>query len=520
MTPVSMDYVIGCDVGSQSTKALLLGLDGAIAGEASAGYSIDYPQPVWAEQPVERWTQAFEQAIHQLLAQTGVNARQVRALGLASQVEGVVPIDAAGEPLRPAIIWMDRRAEAQCRRLRARVGDQAVFDLTGLNIDPSHVAPKMQWIADNQPELFARTARLLLPGAYMAYYLTGNFGLDYSNASSTLLLDIRRRDWSPVMCAHFGVDRGLLPPVLPATAPLGQLRPALAATLGLSPATLVVVGSGDEHAACLGAGVVAAGLIGDIAGTSEPVCAAAAAPALDPDRIIETHCHADPALWLLENPGFVSGANYRWLRDHFAPEELAAAAAGGANAYARLDALAASVGPGTEGLVFLPCMMGTTTPTWNEAARGTFFGLTLAHTRAHFTRAVLEGSAYAVRDITDQLQRIGIPAHELRVMGGGAHSALWNQIKADVTGLPVAVPATSETTALGAALLALVGSRACASLGEACPLVVRLAARYEPNASARAAYDDGYALYRSVYFSLLPAFEKAAELRARHNTAA
>src|SRR5688500_13195444 len=252
-----MHYVIGCDVGSQSTKALLMGLDGTLAGEAAVGYGIDYPQPVWAEQPVERWTQAFEQAIRKLLAQTGVSAGQVRALGLASQVEGVVPIDRDGLPLRSAIIWMDRRADAQCQRLRDTAGDQAVFELTGLNIDPSHVAPKMQWIADHQPELFARTAHLLLPGAYMAYYLTGQLGLDYSNASSTLLLDIRRRDWSPVMCAHFGLDPALLPPVLPATAPLGTLRPALAAALGLNPDTLVVVGSGDEHAACLGAGVVA-----------------------------------------------------------------------------------------------------------------------------------------------------------------------------------------------------------------------------------------------------------------------
>ena len=513
MTPRAMDYVIGCDVGSQSTKALLLALDGTLAGEAVVGYDIDYPQPVWAEQPVERWTEAFERAIRKLLAETGVRGHQVRALGLASQVEGVVPIDADGHALRSAIIWMDRRADAQCQRLREAVGEQSVFDITGLNIDPSHVAPKMQWIADNQPALFARTRRLLLPGAYMAYYLTGNFGIDYSNASSTLLLDIRRRDWSPEMCAHFGLDPALLPPVRPATAPLGTLRPALAETLGLSRDTRVVVGSGDEHAACLGAGVVAAGLIGDIAGTSEPVCAAAAGPAFDPDHLIETHCHADPDLWLLENPGFVSGANYRWLRDHFAPDEVRAGAAGGVSAYERMDALAAGTAAGAEGLIFLPCLMGTTTPTWNEAARGTFFGFTLAHTRAHFTRAVLEGSAYGVRDITDQLQKIGVPAHELRDRGGGAHSQLWNQIKADVTGLPVAVPATTETTAVGAALLALVGSGACASLAEACPRVVVVKERYEPDRSKRAAYDEAYGLYREVYFGLAGAFERAAGRR-------
>ena len=501
-----MDYVIGCDVGSQSTKVLLLSLDGQIVGEAAADYSIDYPQPVWAEQPVERWTTALERSLRQLLAESGVGAGRIRALGLASQVEGVVPVDAAGQPLRPAIIWMDRRAEPQCQRVRQAVGDETVFDLTGLNLDPSHVAPKMRWIADNEPELFARAACLHLPGSYLGFYLTGETAVDYSIASATLLLDIRTRAWSSAMCGHFGIDAALLPRLRPATSPLGRLRANIAEAVGLSADTMIVVGSGDEHAACLGAGVISAGLIGDIAGTSEPVCAAVAAPAFDPTHLVETHCHADPDLWLLENPGFVSGANYRWLRDQFGGEELRAAAAGGASAYARLDALAADIQPGAEGLIFLPSLMGATSPTWNEAARGAFSGFTLAHTRAHFTRAVLEGSAYAVRAITDQMQAIGLGAREMRVMGGGARSALWNQIKADVTGLPIGVPEATETTALGAALLALVGCGEYATLAEACPRVVRLPRRYEPRQSAQAAYAEAYGLFRRVYASLETVF--------------
>ncbi|MEP7357316.1 MAG: FGGY family carbohydrate kinase [Anaerolineales bacterium] len=499
-----MDYVIGCDVGSQSTKVLLLTLEGQVAGEAAAGYTIDYPQPVWAEQPVARWTDAFQQATRQLLAETGVAPGRIRALGLASQVEGVVPVNAGGQALRPAIIWMDRRAEAQCQRVREAAGEAAVFDLTGLNLDPSHVAPKMRWIADHEPKLFARTARLHMPGSYMGLYLTGETAVDYSIASATLLLDIRAREWSSFMCAQFDLDIGLLPPLRPATAPLGRLRASVAEAVGLRPDTLVVTGSGDEHAACLGAGVVGAGLIGDIAGTSEPVCAAVAAPAFDPTRLVETHCHADPALWLLENPGFVSGANYRWLRDQFGADETRAGAAGGPSAYARLDALAEAVPPGAEGLIFLPSLMGATSPTWNEAARGAFAGFTLAHTRAHFTRAVLEGSAYAVRAITDQLQSLGLAPREMRVMGGGAKSALWNQIKADVTGLPVGVPQATETTALGAALLALVGCGAYASLAKACPRVVKIQQHFEPRPQTQAAYADAYGRFRRVYSALEP----------------
>jgi xylulokinase len=309
------------------------------------------------------------------------------------------------------------------------------------------------------------------------------------------------------MCAHFGIEARLLPPVRPATDCLGHLRPAAAEALGLRPDTPVMVGSGDEHAACLGAGVVRPGLAGDIVGTAEPVCAASAAPAFDSAGLVETHCHAHPDLWLLENPGFVSGGNYRWYRDHFGGEHSTAE-----GAYARLDAGAAQIPAGSDGLIFLPCTMGATTPAWREDARGAFFGFTLAHTRDHFARAILEGSAYAVRDLTDRMQEIGLELEELRVMGGGARSALWNQIKADVTGLPVAVPHTTETTALGAALLALKGIGAYASLEEACGQAVLIRARFEPRPEAQARYAEAYALYRQVFFALEPAFERAARL--------
>jgi len=506
-----MNYVIGCDIGSQSTKAVLVSFDGVLIGEASENYPIDYPHQLWAEQPVGRWIEALTTAIRRLLSETGVQSDHVHALSIAAQVDGVVPMDASGQPLHPALIWMDRRASAQCDSVRQMMGDAATFALTGLNLDATHVAPKIRWLVENHPGVDERAAYFLLPGSYVAHYLTGELAVDYSNASSTLLMDVRAKDWSPEMCRQFGIDVSRLAPICPATALLGTLRPPIADALGLSSKTAVVVGGGDEHAACLGAGVVCPGLVGDIAGTAEPVCAASPQPAFDPTRLIETHCHADPDLWLLENPGFVSGGNLRWYRDHFSPLEVRAAASQNANsAYSLLDAGASLVPPGAEGLIFLPCLMGAVTPTWNESARGTFFGFTLAHTRDHFTRAVLEGSAYAVRDITDQMRAIGLDLKELRVMGGGAKSRLWNQIKADVTGLPVAVPQITETTALGAALLALVGVGAYATLAEASERLVRIVERFEPQPSAQAIYNESYRLYRQAYFALLPVFEKAA----------
>lgn len=498
-----MDCVIGCDVGSQGTKALLLSITGELLGESYEAYHMDHPHPLWAEQPVERWSRALTLAIRRLVSETGVPPKNIRALSLATQVDGLVPIDSSGQPLRPAIIWMDRRAGAQCEPARKSLGDEQIFQLTGLNLDAYHVAPKIRWLAEHQPEIYAQAAYFLLPGSYLAYYLTGELAVDFSNASSTLLLDVRTKTWSAPMGEAFNIDLKSLAPLNAATTTLGKLRPDIADKLGLNADTLLMVGCGDEHAACLGAGVTRPGIVGDIAGTAEPVCAASPELVFDNTRLVETHCHADPDLWLLENPGFVSGGNLRWFRDQFAKGET----------YAALDSEAARIHPGSEGLTLLPSLMGALAPTWNESARGTFAGFTLAHTRAHFFRALLEGSAHAVRDILTQMQMAGMELNELRVMGGGAKSRLWNQIKADVTGLQVTVPQILETTALGAAFLALVGIGAFATLSEASEHIVKIRERIEPQPSAQSMYADSYARYRQTYFALLPVFEQAASQR-------
>jgi xylulokinase len=497
-----MDCVIGCDVGSQGTKALLLSITGELLGESYEAYHMDHPHPLWAEQPVERWSNALTLAIRRLISESGVLPKNIRALSLATQVDGMVPIDSSNQPLRPAIIWMDRRASAQCEPARQSLGDEQIFQLTGLNLDAYHVAPKIRWLAEHQTDIYDRAAYFLLPGSYLAYYLTGELAVDYSNASSTLLMDVRTKTWSAPMGEAFNIDLKRLAPLQAATATLGKLRPNIADALGLSAGTLVMVGCGDEHAACLGAGVTRPGIVGDILGTAEPVCAASPELVFDTTRLVETHCHADPDLWLLENPGFVSGGNLRWFRDQFAKGET----------YAALDSEATYIPPGAQELTFLPSLMGALAPTWNESARGTFAGFTLAHTRAHFFRALLEGSAYAVRDILTQMQMAGMELRELRVMGGGAKSRFWNQIKADVTGLQVTVPEILETTALGAAFLALVGIGAFASLSEASEHIVKIRERIDPQPSAQSIYAESYARYRQTYFALLPVFEHAAKM--------
>jgi xylulokinase len=459
---------------------------------------------------VDRWTEAMCTAVRNLLQCTGVSADQIRALGLDAQVDGVVPLDAAGNPLRPALIWMDRRAVDQCKDIAKVCNPARIFEITGLNLDASHVAPKILWLADNEPDIYQKAAHFLLAGSYAAYFLTGEMAVDYSNASSTMLMDIHTKDWSAEICNSLGIEVERLAPILSSLTEIGPLRGEIAEKMGLKPSTRVILGSGDEHAACLGAGVVRPGLVCDIAGTAEPVCVSSTNVVFDPTGLVETHCHADPELWLLENPGFASGANYRWFRDEFSEPEIQTASSQGQSPYELLNELAAKAPPGSDGMIFLPCLMGALAPTWNASARGTYFGFTLAHTRAHFVRALLEGSAYAVRDITDQMQNIGLSLKQIRVVGGGAQSHLWRQIKADVTGLPVALPQTTETTALGAGMLAMVGIGLSSSLEEAAGQTVQIIDVLEPDPHSQSRYEEYYQLYRSTYNALLPVFDQLA----------
>lgn len=507
-----MDYVIGCDIGSQSLKTILISVEGKICGESSAVYPIEYPRPTWAQQSPAAWIDALTQSVRSLMAHRDVSPQQIVALSLDAQVDGVVAMDQSGKPLYPAIIWMDRRAVAQCEAIGRKISRETAFQITGLNLDPSHVAPKIRWLADHEPRLFGETTHLLLPGSYVAYSLTGELGVDYSNASSTLLMDVRTRAWSQQMCEVFEIPMDLLPPIYPATHVLGTLCREAAERLGLATSTKVILGSGDEHAACLGAGVTRSGLVCDIAGTAEPVCASSPNALFDDSGLVKTHCHADPELWLLENPGFVSGANYRWFRDQFSIQEMTRAAQEQVAAYSLLDSAAETIPPGSDGLIMLPCLMGALAPTWNALARGTFMGFTLAHRREHFCRAILEASAYAIRDITDQMLRMGLPLQEIRAVGGGARSALWRQIKADVTGLPVSITDTIETTVLGAGILALTGSGLIDSLDEAVSLTARVIETRDPHPETHKIYEEYYQLYRATYFSLLPVFEQAAKI--------
>jgi xylulokinase len=434
----------------------------------------------------------------------------VKAISFASQLDGMVACDGNGKPLRAAMIWMDRRAEPQAAALAKRISPEDFYHHVGANLDSSHAVFKALWIRDHEPEVFASAAKLMPPGSYVLYEAAGIVAVDHSNASSLALLDPRTRSWSEPILDAVGIPSGMLPELAPGTQSVGHVTASFAASTGLSSNTAVVVGCGDEMAATLGAGVFAPGEVCDVVGTAEPVCAVSAEPREDPTMLVECHPHADPDAWLLENPGFVSGGNLRWWRDEFCAVESQAEARGGGDAYDAITGAAGAVPPGAEGLIFLPCMQGAMAPEWNGAARGVFYGLSLAHTKAHLTRAVLEGSAFALRDILEAMRNAGLETRRLTIVGGGAKGPLWRQIKADVTGLPVRVPLSTETTATGAAMLAAVGAGLYGSVPAAVEAFVAYQPdEHQPDPERREIYDDAYRRYREVYFALKPVFERA-----------
>jgi xylulokinase len=500
-------YVLGCDVGSQGTNVALYGANGALVSSSYRPYDLAFPNPGWAEQDPDLWVEAVEAGVAAVLAEVPEGPSAVRGLSFGSQLDGMVLCDGAGAALRPALIWMDRRAEAQATALSERMAPDEFYRRVGANLDSSHAVFKAIWVRDEEPEVFARAKHVMPPGSYVLWKMSGVLAVDYSNASSLALLDPRTRTWSDEVLDATGIDRAMLPELGAGTQPVGTVTAAFAEATGLAPDTVVAIGCGDEMAATLGAGVFAPGEVCDVVGTAEPVCAASAEPREDPTMLVECHPHADPDAWLLENPGFVSGGNLRWWRDQFAPIERGAEAEGLGDAYDLLSREAERVPPGSEGLVFLPAMQGAMAPEWNGSARGVFYGLTLAHSRAHMTRAVLEGSAFGLRDILEAMTAAGLDVRRLTIVGGGAKGPVWRQIKADVTGLPVRVPVSVETTATGAAILAAVGAGLYGTVSDAVEAFVAFRPEeHEPDPERRDIYDEAYRRYRDVYFALKPVF--------------
>ncbi|MER6434111.1 FGGY family carbohydrate kinase [Streptomyces sp900105245] len=480
--------MIGCDLGSQSAKAVLMAANGDIVATGTSGYTMQHPHSGWADQDPADYRNAITRSVRAVMQRTGVPRSAITHIGFSSQVDGVVPIDSTHTPLRPAIIWLDRRGVAEVARLEQTIGEDTLFARTGLNLDASHTAPKYMWLRDNEPEVYSAALALPSVGSYAVAWLTGTVVQDHANSSSTLLYDVSARDWSNELIAAAGLDRSKLPEIKDASDVAGTLTLQAAEALGLTTACQVVVGTGDDHASCLGAGGIRPGVVIDIIGTAEPVGVASDKPVFDPTRVVETHAHATPGSYLIENPGFVSGGNTLWFAKNILGTDQST-----------FFSLASQSVPGANGVRFIPALSGSMTPRWNDRIRGAFSGLGMNHTSSDLARAILEGNAFAFRDIHDRLSAMGL-ARSVRAVGGGARSTLWLSAKATLCRTPIQRVTTSETSAAGGAILAAVAAGYFSTFEEAVESVVTLdPAIIEPDESAIAAYDDAYHEYRALF---------------------
>jgi xylulokinase len=497
-----MTYYLGIDSSTTATKALLINENGEVLGVASSEYTYEIPHPMWTEQHPDLWWKATTNSIRQVLSESSVDPAGVKGVGLTGQMHGLVLLDQDGEVLRPAILWNDQRTGAECDEIRERLGKERLIQITGNDALTGFTAPKILWVKNNEPQIFAQVRQILLPKDYVRLKLTGEYATDKAGGAGTLLFDVRERDWSRTVVEALEIDPAWLPPTFEGTAVTGHVTPQAAEATGLKAGTPVMGGGGDQAAAAVGTGAVIDGIVSLSLGTSGVVFASADQPIIEPEGRLHAFCHAAPGKWHLMGVMLSAAGSLRWYRDTLVPE----------TDFDSLVSPAANIEPGSDGLLFLPYLTGERTPHPDPLARGAFVGLTVRHTRPHLTRAVLEGVALGLRDSFELMKQAGLAdITQVRVTGGGAKSALWRQILADVLGVELVTVNTTEGAAYGAAVLAATGAGTFPDVVSACETIIQITGSTPPG-PAVVAYEGLYPLYRALYPALRPSFNAIAQL--------
>ena len=506
-----MAWVIGLDIGTSSTKGLLVDEEGRVVASASHPYDLLQPAPGWAEQNPEDWWEATCTVIRKLVQQAGIQPSEVKAVGLSGQMHGMVLVDAKGQVVRPPILWCDVRTTDECRAIEGAVGLEALLQHTGNPALEGFTAPKLVWMQRHEPDALAKAQTLLLPKDYIRFRLTGERRMEISDAAGTLLFDVRAGTWSQAVVERLGLSPDLLPPVVGSWEVAGRITAAAAEATGLPEGTPVVGGGADNACGALGAGVIDPGQALVSIGTSGVVLSPLSQPPATSDGKLHLFNHAVPERWYLMGVMLSAGLSYRWFRDELAALEKAAEKVSGVDAFDLLNREAASAPPGSGGVLFLPYLNGERTPHADPHARGTFIGISSAHRRAHLVRAVMEGITFGLRDSLELMRATGQPVSRLRAIGGGAKSDFWLQMQADILNAVVERPVVDEGPAYGAALLAGVGAGWYRSPHEAAQHVA-VRATYEPDRKAQEVYEATYQVYRDLYPVLKPIFPRVAAL--------
>ncbi|MFM8217654.1 MAG: xylulokinase [Planctomycetaceae bacterium] len=507
-----MSVYLGIDIGTSGTKTLAMRRDGAILASATAEYPLLNPRPGWSEQNPEEWWQATIKTVRQVVKQARLAPGDVSGIGLSGQMHGSVFLDSRQQVIRPALLWNDQRTHAECGEIEKLAGGRRkLIDMVANPALTGFTAPKILWLRNHEPKNYDRCRQVLLPKDYVRLRLTGEFATEVSDASGTLLLDVKQRHWSSRLLGKLQIDRDWLPKVHESEEVSGQLTTEATRLLGLPMGVPVVGGGGDQAASAVGNGIVKKGVVSATMGTSGVVFAHSDEVQYDPEGRLHTFCHAVRGKWHMMGVVLSAGGSLQWYRNQLCQAEIAQARKLKVDPYELITQQAAQAPAGSEGLVFLPYLTGERTPHADPHARGAWVGLSLRHGRPHLARAVMEGATFAMRDSLQIIQGLKVPAKEVRLSGGGARSEFWRQLQADIYGLPVAVTNSHEGPAYGVALLAAVGTGAYKNVVEACAATIRTVSQTSPRSAERRLYDRLHPRYQHLYSSLKPNFASLAD---------
>jgi xylulokinase len=494
-------YFIGVDVSTTASKALAIDEQGNVVAIHSHPHELSTPRPLWSEQDPDDWWRAASSAIRAVVQKVG--ADNIAAVGMTGQMHGLTSLDAEGRPIRPAILWNDQRSGAQCEYITEKIGAKRLYQLIGSVLLPGFTAPKIRWLHDNEPENYAKIAHVLLPKDYVRFRMSGAYVVDVADGSGFGLMDLGQRAWSDELLAAYEIPHAWLPQLCESTEVSAHVNAAGAEATGLKVGTPIVGGAGDQPAAGVGNGMVAAHQVSLTIGTSGVAFAFSEAYRPEPDGRLHHFCHT-PGAWFFMGVMLSAAGGLRWLHDELAPKA----------SYDELNQMAASVPRGSLGLLFAPYLTGERNPHPDPLARGGFVGLTLRHGLPHMVRAVMEGVAFGMRDQLELLRTQGVHPTSAVISGGAANSPIWRQLTTDIMGIPLYTVNTQEGSAFGAAIMAAVGVGAYKDVIEACAVMVRKVDEFAPDPQGVADYERLYPIFRGLYPALKDTFAAQARFEA------
>ncbi len=508
-----MYYLLGLDAGTTSTRAILIDENGRLIATSSRDYPMLVPRHGWAEQEAEDWYKAAVLTIRDVLEKSGIDAGGIAGIGLSGQMHGAVVLDIHGKPVRPVMIWCDNRAYMQTKKIYDIFGYYNFIKLSYNQALPGYIAPKLLWIRDNEPENYKKINRFLFPKDYLRYRFSGVYASEVSDASGSVMMDIPNRRWSDEIISGLEIDKKILPDIFESVVISSRVNSETAAATGLVAGTPIAGGGGDNAAGAIGTGIIREGVMSDSLGTSGVVFIHTDKPVFDPEGRFHCTCHTVPYKWNLLGATLSAAGSLKWYADNFGvSRDFIERYPETGDDYELLNRQAEGVNPGSDGLLFLPYLIGERTPYSDAHARGVFFGISYIHTSSHFVRSIMEGVAFSQRDCLEIARELGSGSDRVVLVGGGSRSRIWRQIMADILNSNIAINNINEGPAFGAALIAGVGVGLYSDVEDAHNKTVKEIENIAPVEANVFLYDRLYDIYRNLYNDLKLDFKKIADI--------